>query len=119
MKFIHGDKISNFIGFGLMLGLENQTETPWSGSSCGNKLNTWIIIVRNKLYESSRRKPGWRFTAGFEFGGQIFQVCDILNIQNIWDSFLILVYGILIWIYKGRAPDLWFLILLSMLQNPT
>ena len=66
MKFIHGDKISNFIGFGLMLGLENQTETPWSGSSCGNKLNTWIIIVRNKLYESSRRKPGWRFTAGFE-----------------------------------------------------
>ena len=67
MKFIHGDKISNFIGFGLMLGLENQTETPWSGSSCGNKLNTWIIIVRNKLYESSRRKPGWRFTAGFEF----------------------------------------------------
>ena len=41
-----------------------------------------------------------------DFGGQIFQVCDILNIQNCWDSFLILVYGILIWIYKGRAPDL-------------
>ena len=81
MKFIHGDKISNFIGFGLMLGLENQTETPWSGSSCGNKLNTWIIIVRNKLYESSRRKPGWRFTAGFESQGRkpIFNAIEDTN----------------------------------------
>ena len=26
-----------------------------------------FVWLSNKLYESSRRKPGWRFTAGFEF----------------------------------------------------
>ena len=95
MKFIHGDKISNFIGFGLMLGLENQTETPWSESSCGNKLNTWIIIVRNKLYESSRRKPGWRFTAGFEF--VIWLVEHIYYVSGAKHSYWALEPDLLTW----------------------
>ena len=27
----------------------------------------WHVLGRRKLYELSRRKPGWRFTAGLEF----------------------------------------------------
>ena len=39
-----------------------------------------------------------------DFEGRIFKVCDILTIQNVWDSFSFLVYGILIWIHSRRAP---------------
>ena len=30
-------------------------------------LSESFVWLCNKLYESSRRKPGWRFTAGFEY----------------------------------------------------
>ena len=37
------------------------------GSRLRNKINKWGIVASDKLYESSRRKPGWRFTACSEF----------------------------------------------------
>ena len=37
------------------------------------------IFIPGKLYECPRRKPGWRFTAGFEFLN-LFNLFGILNI---------------------------------------
>ena len=77
-----------------------------------------------KLYRVIRR-PGWaslNFHKNWTFGdfwGQILRVYNILNIQIGWDSFLILVYGILIWIHSRRASHDWFLIVCSRAQNRT
>ena len=38
--------------------------------------------IKNMLYESPRRKPGWRFTAGFESG-----LILSFRLTDIWDNF--------------------------------
>ena len=44
------------------------------------------IIAGGRLYESSRRKPGWRFTAGFEYGCAV----QLVGTQKNVDLFIIL-----------------------------
>ena len=42
-----------------------------------------ILIVWDMLYESSRRKPGWRFTAGSKSRGQRVLIFLTLNIYHM------------------------------------
>ena len=77
-------------------------------------LRVFPAVTRLTVYRRLRVKR----TLG-DFEGRFFHVCNILNIQNIWDSFLILVFSILMWIDRRRAPYDSFLIVRGNVQNFT
>ena len=54
--------------------------------SSNNPIKHILRCLFWKLYESSRRKPGWRFTAGVEFWGKSCPFCEFpVNLKFVWD----------------------------------
>ena len=109
------------ITFGNLLFALFRCSLWWSGNKSSQKsfqmnLEKSFVWLSNKLYESSRRKPGWRFTAGFELKDNLkifrvsfsyFEMCYVFVLQ--FGIFLIkfewIDEGIQSESFQGRLDD--------------
>ena len=77
--FVLGDLPMWWIRLWVIVFVGVSSDWAWGGWAVMIKFvyeTTWSLI-KNKLYESSRRKPGWRCTAGVQF----FILGDVLCIR--------------------------------------